>query len=217
MRAALLFLAPALLLPALAADPAPPAAHGLAFKRGLVCEQNITMDFRNTSCADPIGGVEVVVKDSLGNVFRASTDVRGEFVFPQAFPMDGRSYQLTVAAMGYYGAFSLAQAENTLPARDASQIQVIFGFRREAPDPLDSRPILFCDHGVRYLLHSGEPDNLCWQRGPERHCTSARNPQAYAEATCEGCTATGGPGSCCRMGTADCDLRTVLDRASARK
>lgn len=218
MRTTLLLLAAACVFPVHASDPASPAPHGFAFQHGLVCEQKVGgTDLWNTSCADPIGGVEILVTDSLGNVFRATTDVRGEFVFGEPFPMDGRSYEISVAAIGYYGSFKQTRVENTLPMRPASEIQVIFAFPREAPDPLDHRPILFCGRGVRYLLHSGEPDNTCWQRGPERHCTSAGNPQAYAEATCEvGCLSTGGPGSCCRMGSVGCDLRTVLDQAKAR-
>lgn len=200
----------------LAAAP-PPAWHGFAFQHGLVCEQEGTLDLRAKSCADPIGGVEIVVTDTLGNVFRATTDVHGEFVFPEDLPMDGRSYALSVSAMGYGGALKMTDAENSFPLRPASEIQMIFTLRGEAPDPLDHRPILLCGHGVRYLLHSGEPDNTCWQRGPERHCTSGGNPQAYAEATCaEGCMDTGGPGSCCRMGFPGCDLRIILDRAKER-
>ena len=72
-------------------------------------------------------------------------------------------------------------------------------------------PVLYCGHGVRYLLHSGVADNVCSIRDNGKYCRSSTNTSAYAMANCaEGCTNTGGPGFCCQIGSPGCELERML-------
>lgn len=182
------------------------------YQHGLVCEREsgYGVDLQGTACAYPIPRAQVLVKDSSGAVTRATTNQRGEFAFPNPFPMDGRSYSISVSAHGYSG-LSLDGVESGRPARSADQVQVVFTLPRpESAKASEDEPVLSCPGGVRYLLHSGVADNVCSIRDNGKYCRSSSNASAYAMANCaEGCMNTGGPGFCCQIGPG-CELERLL-------
>ena len=194
-----------------AASLAPAQTTDFPYRHGLVCELGSAST--EGSCSAPIAGAELRVEDSFGNVVRATTNERGEFQFDAPFVMDGREYSILVRAAGYGGAFRLQGIEHVAPSEPASKIQVVFAL----PGPVQDLPgdsYLSCPRGVRYLLHSGVRfDNTCSTRRATKYCRSMTDTTAYAEANCdEGCTNTGGPGFCCRMGTPGCELERLLQQ-----
>jgi hypothetical protein len=187
------------------------AAAEFPYRHGLVCERPEAgrgAQLRGRTCTDPVGGAVVVVKDDRGHATRVTTDARGEFVFASDLPMDGRRYSMAVEALGY-DALVIEEMGSGGPVRPINTVQVIFSLPRPASVP-DDLPVLYCGHGVRYLLHSGESDNLCRMRGTAKECLSASRPDALAQADCAvGCAVTGGPGICCRMGSDGCEPRRL--------